>query len=155
MTLAPAGRGAGRTQKWDRMEPQCVFDSRRFRGSCRNPDEVHGTPMAPRQFPIHFSVGTDPDKKATTLPRDRPTNKDKGLSQPAANRSIWLWRAPGLHVRVNQSSLYSENDVQPDSFLQMCVQCMASGCRFLTSLTARRSTGQSRPPPQTQTAGWV
>ena len=52
--------------------------SRRFRGSCRNPDEVHGTPMAPRQFPIRFSVGTDPDKKVTTLPRDRPTNKDKG-----------------------------------------------------------------------------
>jgi hypothetical protein len=47
--------------------------SRRFRGSCRNPDEVHGTLMARRQFPIHFSVGTDPDKKGPTLPRDRPT----------------------------------------------------------------------------------
>ena len=54
--------------------------SRRFRGSCRNPDEVHGTLTARRQFPIHFSVGTDPDKKVTTLPRDRPTGKDKGQS---------------------------------------------------------------------------
>ena len=53
--------------------------SRRFRGSCRNPDEVHGTLTARRQFPIHFSVGTDPDKKVPTLPRDRPTGKDKGL----------------------------------------------------------------------------
>ena len=52
--------------------------SRRFRGSCRNPDEVHGTLTARRQFPIRFSVGTDPDKKVSTLPRDRPTNKDKG-----------------------------------------------------------------------------
>ena len=53
--------------------------SRRFRGSCRNPDEVHGTLTARRQFPIRFSVGTDPDKKVSTLPRDRPTNKDKGV----------------------------------------------------------------------------
>ena len=57
--------------------------SRRFRGSCRNPDEVHGTLTARRQFPIHFSVGTDPDKKVTTLPRDRPTSKDKGLASSA------------------------------------------------------------------------
>jgi hypothetical protein len=38
-------------------------------------------------------------------------------TQPATNRSIWLWQAPGLHVRVNQSSLYSP----ADSFLQRCV----------------------------------
>eukprot|EP01047_Picozoa_sp_COSAG01_P021494 COSAG01_NODE_1248_length_11071_cov_30.622676_7_plen_195_part_00 len=56
--------------------------SRRFRGSCR---KVHGTLTltARRQFPIacrilRFSVGTDPDKKTSTLPRDRPTGKDKG-----------------------------------------------------------------------------
>jgi hypothetical protein len=53
--------------------------SRRFRGSCRNPDEVHGTLMARRQFPIHFLVGTETDKKVSTFPRDRPTSKDKGL----------------------------------------------------------------------------
>jgi hypothetical protein len=34
--------------------------SYRFRGSCRNPDEVHGTLMARRQFPIHFSVEAPP-----------------------------------------------------------------------------------------------
>eukprot|EP01049_Picozoa_sp_SAG25_P002201 SAG25_NODE_113_length_14872_cov_23.149527_3_plen_81_part_00 len=44
--------------------------SRRFRGSCRNPDEVHGTLMARRQFPIRFSVGTDPDKKVCQLFRE-------------------------------------------------------------------------------------
>jgi hypothetical protein len=36
--------------------------------------------MARRQFHIHFSVGTDPDKKSATFPRDtstsRPTGKD-------------------------------------------------------------------------------
>jgi hypothetical protein len=67
-----AGRKSGIV--WSRS----VF-SRRFRGSRRNPDEVHGTLTARRQFPIHFSVGTDPDKKGPTLPRDRPTGKDKGL----------------------------------------------------------------------------
>jgi hypothetical protein len=66
-----AGRKSGIV--WSRS----VF-SRRFRGSRRNPDEVHGTLTARRQFPIHFSVGTDPDKKGPTLPRDRPTGKDKG-----------------------------------------------------------------------------
>ena len=67
----PAGRKSGIV--WS----PSVFSSR-FRGSCRNPDEVHGTLMARRQFPIRFSVGTDPDKKSATLPRDRPTSKDKG-----------------------------------------------------------------------------
>ena len=56
----PAGRKSGIV--WS----PSVF-SRRFRGSCRNPDEVHGTLMARRQFPIHFSVGTDPDKKNPPL----------------------------------------------------------------------------------------
>jgi hypothetical protein len=70
--VEPAGRKSGIV--WS----PSVF-SRRFRGSCRNPDEVHGTLTARRQFPIHFSVGTDPDKKSATLPRDRPTDKDKGL----------------------------------------------------------------------------
>ena len=65
----PAGRKSGIV--WS----PSVF-SRRFRGSCRNPDEVHGTLTARRQFPIRFSVGTDPDKKTSTLPRDRPTGKD-------------------------------------------------------------------------------
>ena len=69
----PAGRKSGIV--WS----PSVF-SRRFRGSCRNPDEVHGTLTARRQFPIRFSVGTDPDKKTSTLPRDRPTGKDKGQS---------------------------------------------------------------------------
>ena len=65
--------------------------SRRFRGSCRNPDEVHGTLTARRQFPIHFSVGTDPDKKVTTLPRDRPTGKDKGcVEQHQSSREYEL-----------------------------------------------------------------
>ena len=68
----PAGRKSGIV--WS----PSVF-SRRFRGSCRNPDEVHGTLTARRQFPIRFSVGTDPDKKVPTLPRDRPTSKDKGV----------------------------------------------------------------------------
>ena len=70
----PAGRKSGIV--WS----PSVF-SRRFRGSCRNPDEVHGTLTARRQFPIRFSVGTDPDKKVPTLPRDRPTSKDKGLAR--------------------------------------------------------------------------
>jgi hypothetical protein len=39
---------------------------------------MHGTLMARRQFPIHFSVGTETYKKATTFPRDRPISKDKG-----------------------------------------------------------------------------
>ena len=55
-----AGRKSGIV--WSRS----VF-SRRFRGSCRNPDEVHGTLTARRQFPIRFSVGTDPDKKIVQL----------------------------------------------------------------------------------------
>ena len=66
----PAGRKSGIV--WS----PSVF-SRRFRGSCRNPDEVHGTLTARRQFPIRFSVGTDPNKKTLTLPRDRATGKDK------------------------------------------------------------------------------
>ena len=49
----PAGRKSGIV--WS----PSVF-SRRFRGSCRNPDEVHGTLMARRQFPIHLT--TDPKK---------------------------------------------------------------------------------------------
>ena len=55
--------------------------SRRFRGSCRNPDEVHGTLTARRQFPIRFSVGTDPDKKVCQLFREiglLARSKDKG-----------------------------------------------------------------------------
>eukprot|EP01047_Picozoa_sp_COSAG01_P122571 COSAG01_NODE_51437_length_354_cov_78.380392_1_plen_110_part_01 len=73
--------------------------SRRFRGSCRNPDEVHGTLMARRQFPIHFSVGTDPDKKSATLPRDRPTSKDKGLYGCCSTRSMHgKLRLPAIHV---------------------------------------------------------
>ena len=73
--------------------------SRRFRGSCRNPDEVHGTLTARRQFPIHFSVGTDPDKKVPTLPRDRPTSKDKGLYGCCSTRSMHgKLRLPAIHV---------------------------------------------------------
>eukprot|EP01047_Picozoa_sp_COSAG01_P020669 COSAG01_NODE_1180_length_11360_cov_40.643460_14_plen_53_part_00 len=37
--------------------------------------------MARRQFRIHLSVGTDPDKKGPTLPRDRPTSKDTSNSK--------------------------------------------------------------------------
>lgn len=46
-------------------------------------------------------------------------------TQPAADRSIWLWRAPGLHVRVNQSSLYSRLILAAG-----CVQCLAAGADF-------------------------
>ena len=56
----PAGRKSGIV--WS----PSVF-SHRFRGSCRNPDEMHGTLTARRQFPIRFSVGTDPDKKIVQL----------------------------------------------------------------------------------------
>ena len=72
-------------------------------------------------------------------------------TRPARRQSIDLAVA-GAGTACTSKSVLA---VQPDSFLQMCVQCMASGCRFLRSLTARRSTGQSRPPPQTQTAGWA
>ena len=61
VALASAGRGAAGRKSGIVWSPS-VF-SRRFRGSCRNPDEVHGTLTARRQFPIRFSVGTDPDKK--------------------------------------------------------------------------------------------
>jgi hypothetical protein len=46
-------------------------------------------------------------------------------TQPAADRSIWLWRAPGLHVRVNLSSLYSRLILAAG-----CVQCLAAGADF-------------------------
>jgi hypothetical protein len=58
--------------------------SRRFRGSCRNPDEVHGTLMARRQFPIHFSVGTDPDKKVCQLYLDDTRVGDEESLRAAA-----------------------------------------------------------------------
>ena len=99
--------------------------SRRFRGSCRNPDEVHGTLTARRQFPIHFSVGTDPDKKVTTLPRDRPTGKDKGLvvghrihmlSDPRysqAGKSLAENRTTELGRRLSMKIRFSSEPSQP------------------------------------------
>jgi hypothetical protein len=76
--------------------------SRRFRGGCLNLDEVHGTLMARRQFPTHFTVGTDPDKKVSTFPRDRPTDKDKGRGSNSeimlAQISVCLRFLAGMHV---------------------------------------------------------
>eukprot|EP01047_Picozoa_sp_COSAG01_P021667 COSAG01_NODE_1263_length_10996_cov_70.459117_1_plen_90_part_00 len=85
--------------------------SRRFRGSCRNPDEVHGTLMARRQFPIHFSVGTDPDKKTLTFPRDRPTNKDKGqLYRYRYSCTISRYNCTALHKRYRVQYVYDDYD---------------------------------------------
>jgi hypothetical protein len=44
--------------------------------------------------------------------------------------------------------------ISPNRFSSWLRAVPGCWCIFLRSLTARRSTGQSRPPPQTQTAGW-
>jgi hypothetical protein len=78
--------------------------SRRFRGSCRNPDEVHGTLMARRQFPIRFSVGTDPDKKVCQLFREiglLVRIRDSRYEQPACSSAQCSPR-PTVHVADRQ-----------------------------------------------------
>ena len=76
------------------------------------------------------------------------SNKNSHPSPPPIDR----FGCGGRRDACTSKSVLAVQPTHSGSWLRAVPGCW---CRFLRSLTARRSTGQSRPPPQTQTAGWV